>query len=161
MDEVKQGPPKQFKIKDSNEPISTIVAAMVLPKAPPPPARELGALEKAAIKEHDEAILRQLRMELRTITKELSKIRDFRDFCRPVARDLFPDYYEQIESPMDLLTISLKINQNEYSTAQEWAEDIDLIVDNTSAYNDSDSAIVDKAMHMRDRAFTMVYFSMF
>jgi hypothetical protein len=56
-----------------------------LQKAPPPPPRKLTTLEENIIKDHDDRILRQLKMELRTITRTLVKRRVFKEFVLPIV----------------------------------------------------------------------------
>ena len=53
----------------------------------------------------------------------------------PVKEKDFPNYYQQIEHPMDLSQIRMKINQNAYSTREEFLSDIRLIHDNSEKFN--------------------------
>ncbi|KAJ3066612.1 hypothetical protein HK102_007603 [Quaeritorhiza haematococci] len=100
--------------------------------------------------------MRRLRMELRAITRELMKNRSFRDFSRPVNREEYPEYYEIVENPMDLTTMTWRINYGEYQSPAEWVGDLELIVRNTIEFNEEGSMIVDKALHLRDTALSMI-----
>lgn len=106
--------------------------AAPLPLAPPPPPREMTKDEKAAMAKHDLFILSELRRELRTMTQEISRNRQFKDFSRPL--DPIEDLVEAIKTPMNLLIVFEKINAGEYWTPDEWLEDLQLIVDNWEVY---------------------------
>ncbi len=56
-------------------------------------------------------------------------------FLHPVNKKNFPQYYERIKKPMDLSQIRMKINDNAYSTREEFLSDIRLIYENSQAYN--------------------------
>ena len=56
----------------------------VLPKAAPPPPRQLTAVEVARLRKHEETTLRELRLFLREILNKLSKDRKFNLFAKPV-----------------------------------------------------------------------------
>ena len=46
-----------------------------------------------------------------------------------------PDYLEIIDEPMDLTTISHKIDCHQYSTCEQYLADIELITSNALKYN--------------------------
>ena len=46
-----------------------------------------------------------------------------------------PDYREIIKRPIDLLTMKLKLECDEYITAQQFADDLALMLDNCETYN--------------------------
>ena len=81
-------------------------------------------------------------MELRTITRELSKMRQFRDFVKSESEG------------MDLTEITRKINEEEYFTPQDWVDDIEILV--SSVKLNDDSSIVDNVLHFRDMALQMI-----
>lgn len=45
-----------------------------------------------------------------------------------------PDYLEKVKTPMDLLTIKAKMDRRAYGTAEAFAGDVRLIVDNCKTY---------------------------
>lgn len=51
----------------------------------------------------------------------------------PVA-DGVPDYLDKVKQPMDLLTIKAKMDRREYETAEAFAGDVRLIVENCKTY---------------------------
>lgn len=53
-----------------------------------------------------------------------------------------PDYYEVIKHPMDMSLIKKKLDQKQYSTADEFAADIRQIFDNCYTYNAAGTDIV-------------------
>jgi len=112
-----------------------------LKKAPPPQPRVPTAEEKRLLREHDQYVLRELRISLRTIVEELLKERKFKPFFHPVDLEEFPDYLEVIKKPMDLSTISSKINDRVYLEVKEFVADMDLIVDNATEYNEASKIV--------------------
>lgn len=65
----------------------------------------------------------------------LSQIPGCKIFMHPVKEKDFPNYYKHIQHPMDLSQIRMKINQNAYSTREEFLSDIRLIHDNSEKFN--------------------------
>lgn len=57
----------------------------------------------------------------------LTQIPGYKIFMHPVKEKDFPNYYDQIEHPMDLSQIRMKINYNSYATREEFLSDIRLI----------------------------------
>ncbi|KAG0205329.1 ATPase AAA domain-containing protein 2B [Mortierella sp. GBA30] len=146
-------PPTDFKVR-TVEPVQL----EVLKKAPPPQPRVPTAEEKKLLREHDEYVLRELRISLRTVVDELFKERKFKPFFRPVEPEEHADYYDIVKKPMDLTTISDKINDLMYLDVKEFLSDIDLIVDNTRLYNDiqDPSRIIYRARDFQDVVHAMV-----
>ncbi|KAF9917402.1 ATPase AAA domain-containing protein 2B [Lobosporangium transversale] len=130
----------------------------LLKKAPPPQPRVPTAEEKKLLAEHDQYVLRELRISLRNIVDELYKERKFKPFFRPVEPEESPDYYQIIKKPMDLMTISEKINDRMYLEVKEFLADIDLIVDNTTLYYDiqDPNRVIYRARAFQDVAYSMV-----
>ncbi|KAF8939289.1 hypothetical protein BGZ58_010186 [Dissophora ornata] len=146
-------PPTDFKVRQS-------VPAQLEPlkKAPPPQPRVPTAEEKKLLLEHDQYVLRELRISLRTIVDELYKERKFKPFFRPVEPEELVDYYQVVRKPMDLATISEKINDRIYLEVKEFMADIDLIVENASLYYhiQDPSRTIHKARALQDVAHAMV-----
>ena len=66
------------------------------------------------------------------IAEDLKK--NFKVFARPVDREQNPGYNP--EKPMDLGTMEEKIFNNQYQTADDFMDDVSLIVRNVQMYND-------------------------
>lgn len=60
------------------------------------------------------------------------------------------DYYDIIKQPMDLKTVRMKLDKNEYTTPQEFATDIRLIFTNCYKYNPPDHDVVKMARKLQD-----------
>ena len=81
----------------------------------------------------------------------------------PVDPEDTPDYYDVIERPMDLETMRSKVDAGEYSTAQQFVQDIELILENAKAYNPQTSkdargrVIVSAANNMLDTVHSMLH----
>ncbi|KAG0651357.1 Histone acetyltransferase GCN5 [Hyphodiscus hymeniophilus] len=56
-------------------------------------------------------------------------------FLQPVSRDDVADYYEVIKEPMDFSTMEAKLEQDNYSTPEEFVHDAKLIFNNCRKYN--------------------------
>uniref|UniRef100_A0A0V0J2P4 Bromo domain-containing protein n=1 Tax=Schistocephalus solidus TaxID=70667 RepID=A0A0V0J2P4_SCHSO len=82
------------------------------------------------------------------IYKGLSQVPGYKIFMQPVKEKDFPNYYSEIENPMDLSQIRMKINTNEYSTREEFLRDIRLIHDNSRKFNGPHSAYTETAKKM-------------
>ncbi|KAF9935220.1 hypothetical protein FBU30_006305 [Linnemannia zychae] len=147
-------PPTDFQLKST----MNTKAHETLKKAPPPQPRVPTAEEKKLLKEHDQYVLRELRISLRSIVEELFKERRFKPFFRPVEPEDFPDYYQIVKKPMDLTTINDKVDDRMYLDVKEFLADIDQIVENTSLYNDihDPSRIIYKARAFQDVVHGMI-----
>ncbi|KAF9358683.1 hypothetical protein BGX26_001182 [Mortierella sp. AD094] len=146
-------PPSEFKVQPA-----LLKPPEQLKKAPPPQPRVPTAEEKKLLMEHDQYVLRELRITLRTIVDELYKERKFKPFFRPVESEELVDYERIVKKPMDLATISEKINDRMYLEVKEFLADIDLIVENTSLYYDihDPSRVIYRARAFQDVAYAMV-----
>ncbi|KAG0226619.1 hypothetical protein B0O80DRAFT_205300 [Mortierella sp. GBAus27b] len=146
-------PPTDFKVKPMDP-----TQLQPLKKAPPPQPRVPTAEEKKLLVEHDQYVLRELRISLRTIIDELYKERRFKPFYRTVEHEEAVDYYQTVKKPMDLATISEKINDRMYVEVKEFLADIDLIVDNAILYyhNQDPNRIIHRARDAQDLAHAMV-----
>lgn len=56
-------------------------------------------------------------------------------FAWPVTDDIAPGYSSIISEPMDFLSIRQKVDENEYSTLQEFSDDFRLMCENAIKYN--------------------------
>ena len=66
-------------------------------------------------------------------------------FSKPVPRDELPEYYEEIEHPMDYGTMKQKLQNGEYRSAQAMQKDFILVMQNCIKFNSSESDIVREA----------------
>lgn len=56
-------------------------------------------------------------------------------FLHPVNREEVPDYYTVVQEPMDLSTMDHKLDNDQYTTPDEFVRDAKLIFNNCRAYN--------------------------
>jgi hypothetical protein len=66
-------------------------------------------------------------------------------FSEPVPRKEFPEYYEMIKKPMDYGTMTAKLENDEYRSAQAMQKDFVLIMSNCVEFNSTNSDIVKEA----------------
>lgn len=69
----------------------------------------------------------------------VSPLGRFGMFSQPVDVEDVPDYLDVISQPIDLETMMTKIDRHEYTCAQDFLADIDLIVANALEYNPNHS----------------------
>jgi hypothetical protein len=74
---------------------------------------------------------------------QLEKYHISRMFSRPVdpIRDSCPTYFQIIQSPMDLSTARQKLVSDQYTTVEQWRNDMDLIWNNTYIFNGAKSLL--------------------
>ncbi|XP_047735925.1 ATPase family AAA domain-containing protein 2 isoform X2 [Hyalella azteca] len=124
-----------------------------LPIAQVAVSRELSEKELQRLIELEESKLRELRIFLRQICAKLARNRQFITFTEPVDVEEFPDYRSIITKPMDLETMMSKIDRHEYTCAQDFLNDIELICSNALEYNRRFSA---DGKHIRHSACALV-----
>lgn len=69
------------------------------------------------------------------IAFKLIRFDDTKLFINPVKKETYPDYYNYIQTPMDLTAMNAKAKRGGYISAQSFIEDLDLIVYNSTLYN--------------------------
>eukprot|EP01117_Protostelium_nocturnum_P011674 TRINITY_DN4249_c0_g1_i2.p1 TRINITY_DN4249_c0_g1~~TRINITY_DN4249_c0_g1_i2.p1 ORF type:complete len:232 (+),score=96.99 TRINITY_DN4249_c0_g1_i2:148-843(+) len=81
---------------------------------------------------------------LDSLDKVLTKLKNYSDHSYPfltrVRKSDAPDYYDIISNPMDLATMTKKLNKCEYSSKAEFQEDLRLIFSNCRTYNTDPTA---------------------
>ncbi|RYO97407.1 hypothetical protein DL763_002756 [Monosporascus cannonballus] len=75
--------------------------------------------------------------ELRRFLYQIRNHKQAWPFLNPVNKDEVPDYYNVIESPMDLSTMEERLEQDFYSASKELVDDLKLIFCNCRKYNDA------------------------
>lgn len=73
--------------------------------------------------------------KMSSIRDELLKKEEVHCFLEPVTEAIAPGYFDIIKYPMDMSTISKKLNENEYLTPLQFCQDIWLIFNNAWSYN--------------------------
>jgi hypothetical protein len=81
--------------------------------------------------------------ECLAVMRQLSSYRIATMFALPVdpVRDSCPNYFDIVRHPMDLGTITAKLQNNEYATVSEWQRDVALIWENAAAFNGPNSVV--------------------
>ena len=75
-------------------------------------------------------------------------------FLKPVNRKNVPDYYDVIERPMELETITRKIEKHKYHSREDFLSDFELIKNNSVRYNGPDSKYTITATQLHEAAKT-------
>jgi transcription initiation factor TFIID subunit 2 len=69
------------------------------------------------------------------ILDKLAKSKNSAIFRFPVDRTMYPDYYQVITQPIDMITIGNKISTGAYSSLSDFHGDVQLMFDNCFKYN--------------------------
>lgn len=83
--------------------------------------------------------LKQSKSPLSKVLHHLLRLLEKKDphqfFAWPVTDDIAPGYSSIISNPMDFLTIRQKVDDNQYTSLQEFGDDFRLMCDNAIKYN--------------------------
>lgn len=83
--------------------------------------------------------LKQSKSPLSKVLDHLLRLLEKKDphqfFAWPVTDDIAPGYSSIISNPMDFLTIRQKVEDNQYTSLQEFGDDFRLMCDNAIKYN--------------------------
>nr|KAG5700980.1 hypothetical protein BaRGS_022691 [Batillaria attramentaria] len=77
--------------------------------------------------------------KLHKVLTALMKHHEAWPFVEPVDETYAPGYFDIIKTPMNLMEMENKLDAGKYASKEEFAEDMDLIVENSEAYNGVDS----------------------
>ncbi|KAI8890209.1 Bromodomain-containing protein [Backusella circina FSU 941] len=105
---------------------------------------------KATVKESN-----NLNTQLSQLLKEINELKDPNDntylvstlFIDKPSKKHYADYYKVIKQPIALSDIKNKLSQ--YQSFDQFKADIDLMVSNAQAYNESDSQVYNDALHIQ------------
>lgn len=115
------------------------------------------------------AILKDYNSRIEALRNKFIKILDalenedmFKLFIRPVTEAIAPKYFEEIESPMDFVTVRKKLDRYKdyYKSPESFAYDIMLISHNCEKYNKEDREYVRVARDLAKK-FKLMYFEEF
>lgn len=87
---------------------------------------------------------------LETIVNQIKAVENSWPFINPVNKKFIKDYYDVIEQPMDLSTMSKKVQTNQYQSREAFINDVRLIFENSAKYNGTDHAFTHTAEKMLD-----------
>ena len=96
--------------------------------------------------------LKELQAKFGLILKALKASKDAWPFLQPVDGELVKDYYSIIKNPMDLQTITNRLNDAHYLSRDAFLSDFKLVISNCKAYNGPDSTYT-KAAEKLDQQF--------
>ena len=95
---------------------------------------QLMSLEKEInplLDENDQTALNYILQNI--LTEKIMSMQEARPFLKPLDKSRFKDFYEKIDQPMDLETVSRKVASHKYQSRQEFMRDIELIYQNSYA----------------------------
>jgi len=132
-----------------------------LPVLPAPESRALTAKEEKRLRRKEEHLLRELRIFLRDIWAKMNKESKFFMFRVPVNTEEVDDYLEFVTEPMDLEKMHMKLDDGDYSCAQDFLNDVDLMAENAISYNcdlayETNRIICHRSRALQDFAYALV-----
>jgi len=132
-----------------------------LPVLPAPENRALTAREEKRLRKKEDHLLRELRIFLRDIWAKVNRESKFFMFRLPVNTEEVDDYLDYVKEPMDLEKMHMKLDDGEYSCAQVFLDDIDLIAENAISYNcdlayETNRIICHRARALQDFVYALV-----
>ena len=86
----------------------------------------------------------------RIIEDNIKPLQESWPFMKPVNKKAMRHYYEKIKEPMDLETISTRIDKNVYHSRNEFLRDMELIFNNSKEFNGEASEYTLKAKKLLD-----------
>ncbi|XWS24606.1 hypothetical protein CRYUN_Cryun28dG0117300 [Craigia yunnanensis] len=86
------------------------------------------------------------------ILDRLQKKDTYGVFSEPVDPEELPDYHDIIAHPMDFLTVRKKLNEEAYTTLEQFEKDVFLICSNAMQYNAPDTIYFRQARSMQELA---------
>lgn len=72
-------------------------------------------------------------------------------FTEPVDQNEVPDYGDIVKHPMDLQTMSEKIDDMKYLTVDDFEADFKLMISNCLAYNSKDTMFYRAGIRLREQ----------
>ncbi|KAL7750612.1 transcription initiation at TATA-containing promoter protein [Sorochytrium milnesiophthora] len=114
-----------------------VVDVPVMPPAPAPAAPPAAAAAAAGAPPQGKNMTPAQAKYIASVIKALKRLKDAHIFLVPVdpVRLNIPDYPLIIKEPMDISTIERKIAHHEYFTVEQFASDVNLMLDNCIRYN--------------------------
>ena len=95
-----------------------------------------------------------------TVIAKISKLKYIEPFLYPVTEAVAPDYFTVITSPMDISTITKKINEDAIKTPMDLHQHISLIFENALIYN-AKSSLIHKHAKILDNGSIRILKSVF
>ena len=84
------------------------------------------------------------------IEDRLMKVEGSYPFHNPVNRKLQKNYYEMIQSPIDLSTMVKKVKEHRYQTRAEFEADVELMAANCEQFNGPNSSLTQTARRLME-----------
>jgi bromodomain and PHD finger-containing protein 1 len=97
-----------------------------------------------------------LTYSLRKVMNLLLELDQQEIFTEPVSLEDVPDYLDHIRAPMDMQSMSAKLESFEYLTLDDLEHDFNLMVDNCLSYNERDTLFFRAGTKMRDQGGTII-----
>ncbi|KAK2717362.1 hypothetical protein QYM36_006224 [Artemia franciscana] len=109
--------------------------------------RKSGALIKSVAQEGETDLKSRLRILFRMVMDYVED--DGRQpvvaFLEKPSKKLYPEYYQVILEPMDMVTIEAKMKENKYQLEEDLIDDFKLMFNNCRLFNEEGSVIYDDA----------------
>jgi len=100
-----------------------------------PPSEKQKSWEKHQTSLQRDTPLAVLQAKISAVLKAIKHLKDAWPFQEAVNPKLVPDYYNIIKEPMDLKTMTKRLNERHYKTKDMFKNDFLLVVNNCKSYN--------------------------
>ncbi|CAD5207839.1 unnamed protein product [Bursaphelenchus okinawaensis] len=141
--EAPGSPKKKRGVPPSRLPTAIETRKMLIPKRskrdPNGPRMKPGRKSFNEIRERYKLKLMEVIEGIQNLNENGRKL--CKEFLYPPNRKAFPEYYVEIENPIDLTTIKHRIQNGDYKTSDEFLEDIKLMCRNARQFNEPGSQI--------------------
>lgn len=94
--------------------------------------------------------------ELRRFLNQIQNHKQAWPFLHPVDKDEVSDYYNVITSPMDLSTVEVKLECDDYAAPKELVHDLKLIFSNCRQYNDATTVYAKCAVKLEKYMWSLI-----
>ncbi|KAJ3164425.1 hypothetical protein HDU88_005302 [Geranomyces variabilis] len=133
-------PPSYYAASPAASPIQPVYSAVQQQTQQSPP--------------HSQALIQEQLKFCGNVIRNLKRLKDARPFLEPVdpVRLGIPTYFTLIKQPMDISTIEKKLRESTYASAQQFADDVTLMLQNCFTFNGRESPVGQNGQAL-ERAF--------
>jgi Bromodomain len=121
------------------------------PPADEPPAKRFKTEPSLSSADSGKKLAANQQKFLAALLRQVKKSKDARPFLEPVdpVKLNIPRYFEVITRPMDLGTMETKLTQGEYSSAQAFVDDFNMMIDNCVKFNGQENPVTKMAKNIQ------------
>ncbi|KAJ3151645.1 hypothetical protein HDU86_006064 [Geranomyces michiganensis] len=145
-------PPSYYDGSHTASPAQPVYPTSQQPHQQNPPPFSMSA--DASQQPQSQALIQEQLKFCGNVIRNLKRLKDARPFLEPVdpIRLGIPTYFTLIKQPMDISTIERKLRESTYGSAQQFAADVTLMLQNCFTFNGRESPVGQNGQAL-ERAF--------